>query len=175
MRAVLFALFVLFISFFSLVTDPGFTFLLLDEKAVPATQQYLEYLRFQDSMPDLFNEKESSHMADVAWLIRSAFVFLVLISIALWKKGLDYKSVKNGFIILASFIIICALIPFDTLFTYFHYVFFPQGNWQFAQESTLITFYPASFFFYYAIAIALNAVGIAFTAVVACYLHRHKC
>lgn len=175
MRSVLFALFCLFISLFSLVTDPGFTFLLLDKKAVPATQQYLGYVMFQDSMPELFNEKEASHMDDVAWIIRAAFAFLAFVSVALWKKGLDFKSAKNGFIILLSFLILCALIPFDILFTYFHYVFFPQGNWQFAADSTLITFYPASFFFYYAVAIALNSVSIALSALlVFCAFHRRR-
>src|SRR3989344_2142886 len=174
MRSVLFALVCLFLSFFSLVTDPAFTFLLLDESAIPTTHQYLQYVLFSNSMPAVFNEDESSHMSDVFWIIRSSLIILVLLALTLWKKGLDLKSVKHGTLLLTGFLILCAIIPFDSFFTYFHYVFFPQGNWQFAANSTLITFYPASFFLNYAIAIALNSIAIALASFIILNIHHHN-
>ena len=175
MKSVLFLLVCLFLSFFSLVTDSAFTFILLDESAIPTTQQYLQYVLFSDSMPIVFTEDESSHMRDVAWIIRSSLVILVLLVLTLWKKGLDLKSVKRGTLLLIGFLIFCAIVPFDSLFTYFHYIFFPQGNWQFAADSTLITFYPASFFLNYAIAIALNSIAIALASLIVLNIHpRNK-
>jgi uncharacterized membrane protein len=36
---------------------------------------------------------------------------------------------------------------FNTIFTTFHFIFFPQGNWLFDGSSLLITLFPTQFFF----------------------------
>jgi uncharacterized membrane protein len=58
-------------------------------------------------------------------------------------------------------LIIGFLIPFETLFTYFHLTLFPQGNWMFPPDSILVQFYPATFFANYGLAIALNSLVAA--------------
>jgi len=40
-----------------------------------------------------------------------------------------------------------SIFSFDFLFTTFHVIFFPQGNWMFDPSSLLITMFPQTFFF----------------------------
>ena len=44
------------------------------------------------------------------------------------------------------FILIFILIAFDNVFTIFHSILFPQGNWIFEESSLLIQTFPEEFF-----------------------------
>ncbi|VVB80776.1 Uncharacterised protein [uncultured archaeon] len=112
-------------------------------------------------MPEVFNAEEQSHLQDVKQLIRYGFIallttLLILLYCNEWKKTAKWGTAALFAILAAS-----AVIPFDSLFTKFHQIFFPQGNWIFAPDSTLITFYPQNFFLTYALSIAVYSVFLA--------------
>jgi len=60
-------------------------------------------------------------------------------------------------------------LAFDTAFTAFHLVFFPQGNWQFSADSNLIRLFPQARWFDAAIGAGLTIVA---GAVIAALLAR---
>jgi uncharacterized membrane protein len=59
-------------------------------------------------------------------------------------------------------------LAFGPLFTFFHHVFFPQGNWQFPWNAYLILIFPEPFWIMAAllilILIALTGIGCWFAA-----------
>jgi len=166
---ILFPFMCLFLSFFVLLSDPAFTYLLLDNpEAVQPTKQLMPYFWRQAEVPAIFNEQEKAHLADVKQLISYAYYLLeILIVVVTYCMVDDWRKViRWGTALLAVLIAIAAIVPFDTFFTYFHTTLFPQGNWQFPIDSTLIQFYPATFFVNYSIAIAVHALITAFTFII---------
>ena len=67
-----------------------------------------------------------------------------------WAKVLRYA----GTLLLAK-VAVLAIIPFPLLFGWFHQVFFPQGNWEFASTSFLIGHFPSEFFTNFAVYIGI--------------------
>jgi uncharacterized membrane protein len=157
---ILFPLFCLLFSFAVLITDPGFTYNLLDNpESVQPTQQLMDYFAGRAEMPQVFNTQEQSHLNDVRTDIYVAFALLIIVTLALLKLMKQNRPaiIKKGTILLGAISILAITIPFDKLFTMFHYVVFPQGNWMFAAKSTLISFYPNSFFAMFGLGIAIHA------------------
>lgn len=164
MKSLLFPLFCILASFFVLLTDPTFTYILLDNKeAVQPTQQLIQTFAGINTIPENFNTEEKSHLEDVTLLIRIAFFLLAVISIILFRNKQWMKITSKGTIILLIILALATIIPFDSLFTTFHQILFPQGNWTFPVDSTIISFYPKEFFQNYSIAIAIHAIVIALT------------
>ncbi len=158
---IIFPLFCLLFSFFILITDPAFTLLLLkNPDSVQPTKQLLHYFEGNAGIPDVFNEQEKAHLQDVKRVMNSAFVVLIILGALLYicASGDTKKIVPWGTLLLAILIVLSVIVPFDALFTSFHKLLFPQGNWMFAPDSTLITFYPLNFFVAYGIAIAVHAL-----------------
>jgi hypothetical protein len=120
---------------------------------------------------------EASHMRDVHVLVRDALLLaisaLVVLTSYAWlrtRDGIALRDVLDRGMTrgaLAMQLTLCVLlIPFPWTFTRFHEAFFPQGNWQFAADSWLITTYPQWFF-------ALAAIGwFGGTAIALWLLHR---
>jgi len=109
-------------------------------------------------------EAEKSHMSDVKkiflfiQLMMVASLVSILILVNHYKKKLNKKefdkliskSLRTSSIINISFILLIgffALFFFESFWTYFHYLFFPQGNWAFPWNSLLITLFPPSYFY----------------------------
>jgi len=122
---------------------------LLQPGAYTTTVHVLDYFHGKVPVPTLFNTAERSHLADVKRVINTLewlapFLFLI------WLAVLPFTELNTvlvrGFQILLLIVFLLVLIPFDTVFTHFHQVFFPQGNWMFPADSMLILLYPASFF-----------------------------
>ena len=89
---------------------------------------------------------ESSHMNDVRNLIMLGLtIFLSLTPYLIAKKKYNSKSLFKNLIWFDVICVLC-LILFNTFFTLFHKLLFPQGNWQFSYDSALIQTYPQSFF-----------------------------
>jgi integral membrane protein (TIGR01906 family) len=154
---------------FVLLSDPAFTYLLLDnQNAVQPTRQLLQYFNGKAEIPDVFSADEQAHLADVKQLLVYAYYMAVFLTAAAMFCMLDNwrKVIKWGGALLALLLLLAFLIPFDTFFTTFHKIFFPQGNWMFAADSTLIIFYPAEFFMQFGIAIAINALVAAFAFII---------
>lgn len=101
---------------------------------------------------------EIGHLQDVIHLVQSACILwsiaclsLLLIFALAYRRshrhypfGLIEKTTK---ICLISTLVISALGIFlwRNFFTWFHQIFFPQGNWSFPTDSLLITFFPEIF------------------------------
>lgn len=107
----------------------------------------------------VFTENEKSHLADVRIIMLClkyaailSLVGIILIFLRLRTKGnlganvekvCLYAAIANTAFLA---IIILLSINFTWLFTNFHKVFFPQGNWIFPMDSLLITLFPREFF-----------------------------
>jgi integral membrane protein (TIGR01906 family) len=176
MRPILFALFCILLSLFVLLTDSHFTNGLLEnDEAKEPTKQLIKHFFFLTPMPSVFNEQESAHMTDVAWLVRIGLIVLVLASILLLALKPNARTIYYGTGLLVAILIILSILPFDNLFTQFHQIFFPQGNWQFAADSTIIQFYPFEFFFKYAVFVGVYSLLISFAlCVFAFFSTRNK-
>lgn len=166
---ILFPLMCLLLSFFVLLTDPAFTYLLLDNPdAVQPTKQLMQYFWHKADVPNIFSADEKAHLADVRQLISYASYLLEILVIIVsycminnWRK-----VIRWGGGLLAALLLLAAAIPFDALFTHFHKLFFPQGNWMFAADSMLIQLYPETFFANYGIAIGIHALLAAFVFII---------
>ena len=156
---IFFPLLCLLLSFFILLSDSHFTYSLLEKnESIQPTKELMNYFIGKGQMPEVFNAEEQSHLQDVKQIIRFTFIALLMTILLLLYSGYNAKA---GTIILLCILAAAVIIPFDALFTKFHQIFFPQGNWTFAVDSTLITFYPQNFFSTYALSTAIFAVFIA--------------
>ena len=114
-----------------------------------------------------FTEAEVNHMHDVKWVLLIATVavavlFLVTLfsSISLRERapGTIRRSLFSGAWITLGLIVVLGVVGafgWEWLFTTFHQVFFPQGNWEFSVRSSLIRLYPPQFWIDAAIAVAV--------------------
>ena len=96
---------------------------------------------------ELFNDNETSHMADVKVLFlrtyraqtAAALLLAVFAAAAAWRlRGGVYPIIamwmRRGAIVTAAFVLLIGLlsvVAFNALFTAFHYLGFPEGNWTF--------------------------------------------
>jgi integral membrane protein (TIGR01906 family) len=124
----------------------------------------IDFFQDKEELYNQFNEKETSHMNDVKILINKAnnllFIFSIIL-IVIFSVLLFYNKNVNKLIISAGIIGLLLPIPFllfdfSNLFTKFHLIFFPQGNWQFPLESLLIQLFPKQFFYDAVILIVLK-------------------
>jgi integral membrane protein (TIGR01906 family) len=111
---------------------------------------------------DLFTDAEISHMADVKNLFRGTYrvqslsvAFLAILCLAaVWRfhgvaiivaaSWMRRGAIATGLTILVFGLL--SLFAFDLAFTAFHYVGFPQGNWQFdSQSHYLVRIFPFGF------------------------------
>ncbi len=118
-----------------------------------------------------FTEAEVNHMHDVKWVLLIAtvavaalFLLTLLSSISLRERapGTIRRSLFSGAWITLGLIVVLGVVGvfgWEWLFTTFHQVFFPQGNWEFSVRSTLIRLYPPQFWIDAAIAVAVLVVA----------------
>ncbi len=160
---ILFPIFCLLFSFFVLITDPAFTYLFLENpESIEPTKQLFKYFAATAEIPEIFDQEEKAHLEDVAMVIRGTFMLMILAALGLLTGKPYRQSVRQGTILLLIIVALIILIPFDSLFTGFHKIVFPQGGWIFAPESTLIQFYPIKLFATSALAIVIHSLITAF-------------
>ncbi|MFA6088742.1 MAG: DUF1461 domain-containing protein [Candidatus Woesearchaeota archaeon] len=112
------------------------------------------YITGLDNTLDVpFNQKEQSHMIDVKKLIiieQVLTIILLLSFLAICVTGQFefFKHIKISFFIMIIILLMVLLMSraFDFIFTVFHKIFFPQGNWQFPADSLMIQTYQEQFF-----------------------------
>ena len=114
-----------------------------------------------------FTEAEVNHMHDVKWVLLVAiiavaalFLLTLFSSISLRERspGTIRRSLFSGAWITLGLIAVLGVVGvfgWEWLFTTFHQVFFPQGNWEFSVRSSLIRLYPPQFWIDAAIAVAV--------------------
>ncbi|TKJ17041.1 hypothetical protein CEE44_00715 [Candidatus Woesearchaeota archaeon B3_Woes] len=133
----------------------------------------LGFFRDENEVPGVFNSKEKSHLEDVKEVIRNFkrfFVFLSLFNITLLSLLLFYSKEKLSKLLISSGVLSLVLpVPFImfnfyNLFIKFHLIFFPQGNWRFPIDSTIISLFPRQFFYDATLNIILNSMmfGVIF-------------
>ncbi len=136
---------------------PLFLFL-LSYKAVlfltPLSLEQQEVLRGDFSR---YSPEEQSHLRDVSRLMQAAdylfYALLLLLSLlftyhkndtALVAGMLRYGGIAT--LAVVGLFLLAVLAGFDSTFTLFHRIFFPQGNWQFPAGSALLATFPEFFF-----------------------------
>jgi integral membrane protein (TIGR01906 family) len=118
---------------------------------------YLSNLTFENGDP-IFNERELSHMEDVKAVVTGmrvalaiGMLFLLAISIlaerSRWKSLLVRAFNQGGWAVLGliAAILVFVALNFNSLFTWFHQIFFESGTWQFHPSDTLIRLFPMRF------------------------------
>jgi len=137
---------------------------------------FLGSLRLEDGLP-LFSERELGHMEDVKHLTKSALslwygliLSYTLIIIVVWKSGnwVDlFRSLLKGSWITVGFVGIIAigvLLSFNSLFTFFHTIFFEGDTWLFSYNDSLIRLFPLRF--WQDVFIAIGGLSVLFSFLV---------
>ena len=119
----------------------------------------INYLQNKEPLSVDYTKDETSHLNDVQKLMHFAnnyFIFVLVIEIFLLiaiyqiDKKQFYKPFLYGGIVSTAvllLILLLTLIDFSSLFTLFHQIFFPQGNWMFPETGKLVNLFPAAFFY----------------------------
>ena len=116
----------------------------------------LDYLNNNQPLLQNYTAAELSHLEDVQKVMSladnifyvSLVLSLLLIIYGLKRKLLPKMLLYGGISIVSviGLILILTLISFNSSFTAFHEIFFPQGNWQFPSDSLLIQTFQLDFF-----------------------------
>jgi integral membrane protein (TIGR01906 family) len=130
----------------------------------PAQQQTVNFLQGKEELKANYTAAEISHLQDVqkvmGWVevifitLFLAVVVLIFNSLTFNPRTINSKTnwknlVRWGGLVtvaLVVLILLSLLLSFNTTFTLFHRLFFPQGNWLFPAESLLIQTFPLGFF-----------------------------
>ena len=88
---------------------------------------------------------EQSHMRDVARLGLLFIITAIISGLLCVRYGFHKVLHASGFFLISIFFL--STLFFRQFWNWFHYVFFPQGNWQFPHDSILILLYPQEYFF----------------------------
>jgi len=138
----------------------------------------ISFLKGSEKLPSIFTKDEALHMVDVRDLVAKGnnlllFLFaanIILLSVLLFSSQSKRKSLKKVLVYSGSAIIILPLISiifsFEKLFTGFHHLFFPQGNWMFDINSNLIMLFPEQFFYDAFISIMIRSVLIGILLII---------
>lgn len=146
--SIVFALFLLLLSYQAVLFFTELT---------PFQEKVFLFLDTKGNLPVGFTTDEASHLVDVQKvMVFTNYVFyslLLLLSLTLnyYRKDKAFlqKVLRYAGIYTVAFIfilLISSFFFFNTIFTIFHQVFFPQGNWIFPADSLLIQTFPLDFF-----------------------------
>jgi integral membrane protein (TIGR01906 family) len=117
----------------------------------------MDFLNDKQELNLNYTSSEASHLEDVKKVMNFIdylfYLSLIIITfiITYYKRNKEQlkKLLKYGGIttlISIGIILILSLFAFNTTFTIFHKIFFPQGNWIFPSDSLLIQTFPIEFF-----------------------------
>jgi integral membrane protein (TIGR01906 family) len=121
-----------------------------------AGTDYFAPYHLADGAP-LYNERESSHMADVQRLVSQTLlvweicgvILLVILSFLLWKDlHLFWQILFEAGRFTLIFIVaagIAVMVVWDQAFVFFHHLFFSANTWLFLYSDTLIRLFPVAF------------------------------
>jgi uncharacterized membrane protein len=120
-------------------------------------QQTISFLQDKEELKLNYTSSEVSHLDDVKSVMNFIdylfYLSLLIITVILTYYKKNNKQLQKMFfyggITTAVFIFIkllFSLLAFNFLFTMFHKLFFPQGNWIFPTESLLIQTFSIDFF-----------------------------
>lgn len=190
-----FTIFLILAAFFSVYYDytpNGIYNQEWNEYEQQAVLETLRYLNNKEAELFFYEENEKAHLADVRRIINLlkilfAISFLILASQVTmhvrncWKekkcpcKPLFREVCKWGGIstlIIVLLLALFSLFNFSRFWELFHRVLFPQGNWQFPLDSTLITLFPESFFAAFTTHVILAIASFALLSLILSYWLR---
>jgi len=134
-------------------------------------EQTIDFLNNKQELDLNYTSSEVSHLKDVKGvmnLIDYLFYFRLIILILIityYRKNKEQLMTLfkyGGFttlILMGSFLLF-VLISFNSIFTIFHKILFPQGNWLFPSGSLLIQTFPIEFFIGISVKIFLLTIGL---------------
>ncbi len=142
----------------------------------------LDFFRGElENPPELLGEAESSHLVDVKLLLdRTRVVCVALLCIFtanIIRAARACEKQRKRLVVVSSYLHyggiatlgLCLLLAvaalfFQPMFILFHNVFFPQGNWLFPMDSTLIMLFPRGFFFDLFVAVIVRTALLGLSA-----------
>ena len=156
---------VIFLLLFSYTTTVYFI------EKTSSQQQTIDYLYDRGELPSDYTASEKSHLEDVKDVMTYAdylfYISLAIITLLLTYFRKDkpelHRLLRIGSIsaiISLAGILLLVLLFFHQLFTAFHLLFFPQGNWTFPYNSLLIRTFPLQFFMKIGRMIFMEALGL---------------
>ena len=120
----------------------------------------------EQSYPTLnYTAAEVSHLKDVKQIMNFSDALILISGIIFIRSRKLWKSIGKLSIGISSFTIIIALTSFTSLFSNFHYVLFPQGNWMFPAQSLIIQTFPIDYFINNTIAILILTTLISLACI----------
>ena len=139
------------------------------------TENQLETMNYFNGKKPLeldYTDLEKSHLEDVKQVMkRLDYVFylsLLICTLIFTYHKRDKIKIKKlfyygGVTILVSLgiLLLLLIINFNYVFTSFHEIFFPQGNWIFSASSLIIQTFPLDFFINISIKITILTLLIA--------------
>ncbi|MEK6950879.1 MAG: DUF1461 domain-containing protein [Nanoarchaeota archaeon] len=192
-------LFCLLFPFFLLLLSYQLT--LIFYPLTPAQEQTINFLQGKEELKANYTAAELSHLQDVQQIMKWVDVaftalFLMVIFLAVMVLATNSKTVRSktinskeissqaewkklvrwgGLVTVALVLVILLflLLSFNTTFTLFHRLFFPQGNWLFPVESLLIQTFPLEFFVKIATMIFLLALALGSLFILLPTFFRH--
>ncbi|MFH1399817.1 MAG: DUF1461 domain-containing protein [Candidatus Woesearchaeota archaeon] len=116
----------------------------------------IKYLKSESAIitSGAFTKNEVDHLRDVRIIVQRLQI-LSVIMLLIWGGVVfrrNFKILASAMVYSGIFLVmlIAALFlmanNFEWLFVKFHLIFFPQGNWMFSNESSLIRLFPKQFF-----------------------------
>lgn len=110
----------------------------------------VDFLKFNADLSEEFTSDMKSHFHDVRLVMVFGWLLVFSTVAGLFYARVDYNKVfwQSGVSICGFLVFLTSwiLIDFDSLFTVFHLLLFPQGNWQFPSDSIIISLFPQEFF-----------------------------
>jgi uncharacterized membrane protein len=101
-----------------------------------------EQLPLCSDISHCLSPQEFAHLRDVQVLLQYSYFLLSLALLIL--RSTTQKQHKLFLFTIYIFTALIFLFNFEPVFTLFHYLFFPQGNWAFSANSYLIQHYPSA-------------------------------
>lgn len=155
-------IFCLLLPFFLLLFSYKTTLFLLGGTLTPEQKETVNFLQGGGEL-ELnsgylpYTSAELSHLNDVKKVMQGADYFfyglLLILTLTLTYHRKDKEQLKKFFkyggittAIAVLLVLIFILTNFGVIFTFFHWILFPQGNWVFAGDSLLIRTFPREFF-----------------------------
>lgn len=166
-------------------------------QAAAVSSEVVSYVRGSSekfASASYFTPEEVSHLADVRKLMRqvniafyaaaavaafSAFALFVLSGNLLAFFFAAKRAVLSSGIVtiaISAFLVAAASTQFGSLFTNFHLIFFPAGNWEFPANYLLVNLFTADFFAAFArdmvIGMLINGIALVIAALAFGYLRE---
>ncbi len=170
-------------SLFALLGSYKTTLFFLEKNS--AQQETFNFLEDNSELTLPYTENEKEHLVDVKNVMRKVdwfflgltFILFIFLFYNYFQKKIKLKdALCASWVSLVSILLfgICILFFFPLLFTFFHEIFFPQGNWIFPSDSLLIQTFSIDFFI--GIALKIFFLSLLFTSIfiaILLYIRKH--